>query len=103
MGFGRSQFGLWEAQHVRMRTLMHDSMHKERGQLLGFGERRAAAPPLSNAGCPLGLVHLNLREFCFCRKLEEARVGEVGVVSRNVQPYTVASARDGEYTEPTSP
>ena len=27
----------------------------------------------------------------------------VGVASRNVQPYTVASARDGEYTEPTSP
>ena len=26
------------------------------------------------AGCPLGLVHLNLREFCFCRKLEDARV-----------------------------
>ena len=26
-------------------------------------------------GCPLGLVYLNLREFCFCRKLEDARVG----------------------------
>ena len=37
------------------------------------GEANGSAAPWR--GCPLGLVHLHLREFCFCRKLEEARVG----------------------------
>ena len=37
------------------------------------GEANGSAAPWR--GCPLGLVYLNLREFCFCRKLEDARVG----------------------------
>ena len=47
------------------------------------GEANGSAAPWR--GCPLGLVHLNLREFCFCRKLEEARVGEVGHFRKHQQ------------------
>ena len=47
------------------------------------GEAIGSAAPWR--GCPLGLVHLNLREFCFCRKLEEARVGEVGHFRKDQQ------------------
>ena len=36
---------------------------------------KRTAPAAPWRGCPLGLVHLYLREFCFCRKLEDARVG----------------------------
>ena len=50
-----------------------------------IGSRRGWSPPLSDAGWPLGLVHLNLREFCFLRKLEDARVGEVGHFRKHQQ------------------
>ena len=43
------------------------------------------APPRSDAGLPLGLVHLNLREFCFPRKLEDARVGLIGRFRKHQQ------------------
>ena len=47
------------------------------------GEANGSAAPWR--GFPLGLVHLYLREFYFCRKLEEARVGEVGHFRKHQQ------------------
>ena len=47
------------------------------------GEANGSAAPWR--GCPLGLVHLNLREFCFCRKLEDARVGKIGHFCKHQQ------------------
>ena len=45
------------------------------------GKRRGPSPPLSDACCPLGL---GLRLF-FLRKLEDARVGEVGHFPKHQQ------------------
>ena len=46
-----------------------------------FGSRRGRSPPMSDASCPLGLG------FCIflLRKLEEARVGQIGHFCKHQQ------------------